>query len=313
MIMDGNQYKGKNTGMQESRKNCKMQTKEKQIDEIYMKRYNLCDDTFKQIYNTYFHYLCLQAQKILGNKEVSEDIVNDFFTSFWEKRETIHIDALLKAYLNKSIHNNCLKYNKQGTYSDVMNNINMIAEIIPNVDIVLRINYDKQTLKKIQDVLKDIKEENKCQIYVDFQKVWQVPFIENVKYLLKEAKETFRINGLNSDFWAYHPRKFYSCYSDKYHQYAINYDGKVFKCTAHDYGDDKVIGILLPDGKIEWNDALLSSLFSASTFENEQCLTCKKLPVCMGPCIQKNYNSRANNTPLLCVFDYAQTHSILLL
>jgi len=208
---------------------------------------------------------------------------------------------------NKERHNK-IKYfkGKQGTYRLVIDNLNMIADIIPNVRITLRINYDKQTLKKIQDIMKDIAEKSKSHIQVDFQKVWQISCTDKDKNQLKETKEAFRLNGLNSDFWAYSPRTFYRCYSDKFHQYTINYDGKIYKCTAQDYGGDKVIGHLLPNGQVSWNDELLSILFSQSTFENKRCLECKQLPICMGPCIQRIYEARINNTPVPCVFDYVQ-------
>jgi uncharacterized protein len=84
--------------------------------------------------------------------------------------------------------------------------------------------------------------------------------------------------------------------------YAINYNGKVFKCTARDYGDDKVIGNLQPSGKIVWNDGILSKMFEKATFENEQCENCKMLPLCMGPCIQKNYEMRVHNAPFQCMY-----------
>ncbi|MCD8179320.1 MAG: hypothetical protein LUE98_18735 [Tannerellaceae bacterium] len=96
---------------------------------------------------------------------------------------------------------------------------------------------------------------------MDFQKVWQVPTTEKDMELLKDVKEKFRLNNLNSEFWAYRPRKFYRCYADKYRHYAINYNGKIFKCTAEDYGEDKVIGNLLADGKVNWNEELISSFF----------------------------------------------------
>lgn len=207
---------------------------------------------------------------------------------------------------NEQRHNKIKFNNKQGTYRKVIDNINKIAETIPNVYIILRINYDRQTLKHIQDVIKDIDEKNKRCIRVDFQRVWQVFCTEKEVNLLREVKDIFRLNGLNSDYWAFRPGKFYKCYSDKYHHYAINYDGKIFKCTARDYGEDKVIGTLLPDGNVTWNDGLLGQLFSKSTFENERCLACKKLPICMGPCIQKNHDSRVNNTQLPCEYNYVQ-------
>ena len=229
----------------------------------------------------------LNEERIRRMKELN-------FTSF-----QIPIDG------NEKRHNEIKKSSDlKSTYKLVVDNVNLIADIIPKVYIILRINYDKQTLKHIDDILKDISEESKKYIYVDFQKVWQISSIDNG--LLIEAKEKFRLNGLNSEFWAYNPRKFYRCYSDKYHHYAINYDGKLFKCTAQNYGDDKVVGNLLPDGKVAWNDELLSAMFAQATFENERCLKCNKLPVCMGPCIAKNYAARKNNTPIPCLYENVQ-------
>lgn len=196
--------------------------------------------------------------------------------------------------------------NKEGSYKQVINSINMIAEAIPDVKITLRINYDLQTLKHICDIINDIHHNNRKSITVDFQKVWQIYGNKESESLLHEAKEFFRLNGLNSNFWAWRPGAFYRCYSDRLKHYAINYDGKIFKCTAQDYGNDKVIGELLSDGMIKWNIALLSNLFSQSTFENERCLQCIKLPVCMGPCISANYKSRKNKTPLPCLGDNVQ-------
>lgn len=208
---------------------------------------------------------------------------------------------------NEERHNKIKFFNnKSGTYKTVIDNINNIAQIIPNAHIVLRINHDKQTLKHIRDIIKDISEESKTHIEVDFQRVWQVPFTEKDIALLKDTKEFFLQNGLKSNFWAYRPQIFIRCYADRLHHYAINYDGRVFKCTARDYGDDKVIGNLLPNGRIEWNDKLLSVFFAKSTFENERCIECCMLPVCMGPCIQKNYDSLINNTPLPCVIENAE-------
>lgn len=194
---------------------------------------------------------------------------------------------------------------KKDTYKIVMNNINLIADIIPKAHIVLRINFDKQTLKQIGDVIKDISEESKKQIEIDFQKVWQIPFAENEEELLKQAKDIFVANGLKSEFWACRPRMFYRFNADRLH-HSINYDGRVFKCTASDYGDDKVIGNLVSGGNIEWNQELQSNYFSASTFETSRYLACNMLSLCMGPCFQKKYDSRKESKPLPCNFENAE-------
>jgi len=205
---------------------------------------------------------------------------------------------------NERKHNR-VKYfpDKRGSYREVVNNINLIAELIPNVHITLRINYDKQTLKNIMDIFPDFSEKSKNCITVDFQRVWQVSCSDKERQLLKAAKEEFLAAGFRSNFWAYKPLNFRRCYADSFRYYAINYNGKVFKCTARDYGDDMVIGNLQSSGKITWNDGILSKLFEKATFENEMCENCKMLPLCMGPCIQKNYEARIKDKPLPCLYE----------
>ena len=57
-----------------------------------------------------FHSLLAYAKKIVGEEETAKDIVHDFFILFWEMREIKQITTSLKAYLYKSVKNNCLQY-----------------------------------------------------------------------------------------------------------------------------------------------------------------------------------------------------------
>ena len=204
------------------------------------------------------------------------------------------------------------KANGDGTFKTVIRNINLLADNIPNVEIILRINYDRKTLYGIKDIIPMFSENAKKHIVVDFQKVWQVNCKTEDFEQLKIIKHLFDENGLHSGFWAYSPRPFNRCYADRLNHYAINYDGKVFKCTAQDYGEDKAIGVLHDDGSISWNFTLLSKLFAYSTFENENCLKCKVLPLCFGPCIMRNFDARKNHSQIPCnVIDEARRRGLL--
>ena len=70
---------------------------------------SLDKETFEWVYKTYFHPLCLFAQKIVGCEATAEDMVQDFFSNLWEKRESKDI-ASLKSYLFQGVHNECLKH-----------------------------------------------------------------------------------------------------------------------------------------------------------------------------------------------------------
>lgn len=202
-------------------------------------------------------------------------------------------------------HHNLIKYNsdKTGTFRTIIRNLNLISEIIPNSMITLRINYDKKTLYGIEEILPLLNDQARQHIEVDFQRVWQILCNQKDYNQLKKIKAIFSKNGFKSGFWAYQPGISNRCYADRFHHYVINYDGNIFKCTAQDYGKDKIIGILNPSGLVNWNLELLSKLFSHATFDNERCLKCNLLPICMGPCIIKNFEARKNNMPVPCVLD----------
>jgi uncharacterized protein len=40
------------------------------------------------------------------------------------------------------------------------------------------------------------------------------------------------------------------------------------------------------NGIIEWDNRILIQLYSKATFDNDKCLGCKYLPLCLGPCSQ---------------------------
>jgi uncharacterized protein len=86
------------------------------------------------------------------------------------------------------------------------------------------------------------------------------------------------------------------CYADRFHHTVINYDGKIYKCTAN---FEKEVGVLQDDGIIKWNENVMSALYANATFENEKCLNCKHLPLCLGPCTQKMKENK-------CLLDSAE-------
>mgnify|MGYP003393879039 CR=1 FL=1 len=58
------------------------------------------------------HYkmLCNAANKILNDKDASEDVVQDVFLKFWSKRENINIIESVKSYLYRATINTSLNH-----------------------------------------------------------------------------------------------------------------------------------------------------------------------------------------------------------
>lgn len=205
-------------------------------------------------------------------------------------------------------HHNKIKFfaDKSGTYRNVIYSINTVCEKIPSACVILRINFDKKTLSDIQSIVQDIKSQVRKQIVVDFQKVWQVRWNKKDDVKLKTVKHFFAENGLHSNYWAYSPQRFIKCYADRRGHYVVNYNGEIFKCTARDYGKDKIIGTLNEDGTVTWNEQLLSGLLDKAPYENEKCLGCNILPLCMGPCTTNSAEARLANRNPPCMLDHVQ-------
>jgi RNA polymerase sigma-70 factor (family 1) len=67
----------------------------------YLKQDKL--NAFKEIYTRYWKRLYSAAYKRLKNKELCEEIVQELFTNLWIKRQTLHINTGLAAYLYSSV------------------------------------------------------------------------------------------------------------------------------------------------------------------------------------------------------------------
>jgi RNA polymerase sigma-70 factor, ECF subfamily len=77
-------------------------------EELFSKITESNQTAFEIIFLRFYADLCAYAQTILGNKDVSEEIVQDIFVKLWEIRESINIKSSLKGYLFRTVHNYCL-------------------------------------------------------------------------------------------------------------------------------------------------------------------------------------------------------------
>ena len=67
-------------------------------------------EAFNLCYDMYFSSLCAYANLILHNHEVAEEIVQEIFVNIWIKRNDLPVHTSLKAYLLKSVKNDCLDH-----------------------------------------------------------------------------------------------------------------------------------------------------------------------------------------------------------
>lgn len=190
-------------------------------------------------------------------------------------------------------HNKIRNAKGEPSFLKIIGSINAICQNIADAHIILRINYDDVTLKKIRSLFNCFNSDVRKKIHVNFNRVWQTvkhvdardeKDVENSKLLNEIINECIEM-GYSISFPDDISRKFIRCYADRYWHVEMNYDGKLFKCGI-DYSEESE-GEFKDDGHIEWKREVSSTIYGRATFENEMCVNCKLLPICLGPCSRK--------------------------
>lgn len=68
--------------------------------------------SFELAFKEWYGGLCGYAYKYLGDHDEAEEIVQQVFVSYWERRESLSITVSLKSYLYRAVRNSCLNYIK---------------------------------------------------------------------------------------------------------------------------------------------------------------------------------------------------------
>ena len=68
------------------------------------------EKAFEEIFRCYFISLHCYAKFYTGDSQLAEDLVHDVFFKIWETRDKINVHTSIKAYLYRSVHNNCIQY-----------------------------------------------------------------------------------------------------------------------------------------------------------------------------------------------------------
>lgn len=187
-------------------------------------------------------------------------------------------------------HNKTRCSAKQDSFRTIVGNIRkMVAARLP---VLIRINVTQQNIceaKEIIDYFKEFTDVEKSLLNVLIQQVWQ-DVDKDIVDEIWELYSHFVEVGIKP--W---PRRFNfyrsACYADNRHTAVINYNGKIYKCTAIDF-DKKD-----PDGEVdEYGHINIDSAFDRRLNKrknNRLCANCRILPLCNGGC-SKNVDQSVN-------------------
>lgn len=218
-------------------------------------------------------------------------VVSDKILCFLQKYEVffqITLDG------DKNRHNKIRNFKKsgKGSFDTVIDNLKRISETLSKSKIVIRINFDSDTLKYYDKILNSVDFLDRTKVSISLHRVWQVndsdiDTSDILEFISEGSKRNFNVecqplNGVRENI----------CYADLINESLINYDGNVYKCTARDFSEENRDGVLTPSGYIIWDT---NKLRERMLYElPERCVTCQLYPSCVGICSQHMIENKDN-------------------
>ena len=140
---------------------------------------------FEKLFRTYYNELCSYAFHFTKDLDDAEEIVQNIFVKFWEKKDTINIKTSKKSYLYSSVKNRCLNLKKHIEVREEYKEFNKreieLEENLPEND------EDENKTEKIQKIRKVIDAMPKKR-----KKVFLLSRYDNLKY--KEIAKKLNIS-----------------------------------------------------------------------------------------------------------------------
>ncbi len=82
-------------------------------DQILLQQLKTGDErAFRALFNSYYKYLVVTCNNILGDSETARDLAQDVLADLWKRRDQMEIKIALKPYLRRAVVNKTLNYIK---------------------------------------------------------------------------------------------------------------------------------------------------------------------------------------------------------
>lgn len=141
------------------------------------------------------------------------------------------------------------------------------------INVSVRLNISSETNVDIDSILKSFEhldEAARKRMSFCINEVWQDrdkvtdEIYTNLHEIRRQEFQTFIYENFSNGI-----RR--TCYADKTNEVVINYDGKVYKCTARNFTQENSEGELMNDGTVKWNHRHFERM-NKSALDLPQCL-----------------------------------------
>lgn len=194
-------------------------------------------------------------------------------------------------------HNQVKRTKDNTAFDKAIGNILEIVKTNPDVRCVLRINYSEETLepkKIINDINELIPVEYRHRIEISPHRIWQFSIdsvcydkLSELNFLIQSSH--YKLDMMEKEI----------CYVDYKHFNCIFPNGEVDKCENERMQNLK--GVLTDTGDILWNGTHPFETFQVLS-EKSECVKCKHVAFCMGPCPQKRNRMSKIQEQVVCMY-----------
>lgn len=231
---------------------------------------------------------------IVSNFTTNGYLITESFLNFCQEHYVKRFQITLDG--NKDSHNKVkfLKGNNN-TYDQILQNIKLCLRM--GFEVTVRYNISLKTEISYQNIISDFNDltNNEIQnLRFSIHGVWQDSDKQDVLAKTNEIVHKLRENNykcltpFSCSNTIFHP-----CYADKENQFVVNYDARIFKCTARNFSTSPHEGTLLKNGTIKWLNKITDKN-NKYISESTKCLSCPILPICNKGCFQKRKEVNAD-------------------
>lgn len=264
--------------------------------------------TIKQFYNLVEKYAELP---LLHSSMVSNGyLLNQEICEYLESKKLNYLQITIDG--NRGTHNKTrILRNGEGTFDQIIHNIDIAVEYMPNCTIGVRTNigiHNKDEYSKIYKILSERWKNKNVNVYYAFilnnsieekkdNSSVELSTREKCDFLLSLAKE-----GAISSSNLFPKVDCNSCTCTDMAAYVIDPNGYIYKCWADVGIKRRAIGNL--DEGLKNFDIISEFVLGSDKFSDPKCSNCKYIPICDGGCNLYRIKAKKTGSPYeVCQYD----------
>ena len=189
------------------------------------------------------------------------------------------------------------------TFDRILHNVIALAEASKKTKISTRVNFNHTNIYDIPELLSLLPSHIRPQLRIVFEPIFgesdqsatkNLPGTEISRAITDYYKLAEKM-GFDVVYGGLGVGKLCYCYAEREHQYIVDYNANVFKCSVSSFEPSERVGFITRDGQLIRDRRQWNKWFEMELFE-EECEECRFLPLCMGGCRKDRVENRCTGS-----------------